>query len=121
MDESKTSKRPDFRECSSCAGKCRWVDDAWVCQKCGDEWYPDHGPQFAAPQPETREVSRLRYAADLHYHLRLRDYNRFQEIVRAAQDLFDNHDPLAAGGVRMERLGRALESLASIQDTKAGE
>lgn len=27
--------------CSSCLGVCRWVDDAWVCQECGDEWYPE--------------------------------------------------------------------------------
>jgi hypothetical protein len=36
-------------KCSSCGGRTHWADDAWVCFRCGDEWYPDHGPQFAPP------------------------------------------------------------------------
>lgn len=35
------------RECSSCLGRCLWAEDAWVCVRCGDEWYPDHGGQYA--------------------------------------------------------------------------
>lgn len=39
------------RPCSSCGGKrtCRWADEAWVCFRCGDEWYPDHGDEYAPP------------------------------------------------------------------------
>jgi hypothetical protein len=36
-------------KCSSCGGRTHWADEAWVCFQCGDEWYPDHGPQFASP------------------------------------------------------------------------
>ena len=39
----------DTRQCGRCGGRCHWVDDAWVCRACGDEWYPDHGPEYAAP------------------------------------------------------------------------
>lgn len=39
------------RPCLGCGGKrtCRWSIDAWVCSACGDEWYPDHGPEYADP------------------------------------------------------------------------
>lgn len=28
------------RSCAACGGKrtCRWVDDAWYCNRCGAEW-----------------------------------------------------------------------------------
>lgn len=38
-----------FRKCSSCGGQCMWADDAWVCRRCGDEWYPEHDPMYAEP------------------------------------------------------------------------
>jgi len=37
------------RVCASCLGDCYWHDEAWVCDSCGDEWYPDHGSEYAAP------------------------------------------------------------------------
>jgi hypothetical protein len=33
--------------CGACGAACRWVEDAWVCTSCGDEWYPDHGSEYA--------------------------------------------------------------------------
>jgi len=29
--------------CAACGGKqtTRWIEDAWVCRRCGAEWYPD--------------------------------------------------------------------------------
>lgn len=33
---------PDER-CASCGARCSWVDDAWACGGCGDEW-PPSGP-----------------------------------------------------------------------------
>jgi hypothetical protein len=35
-------------KCSTCFGRCTWVDDAWVCDRCGDEWPPD-GSDYAIP------------------------------------------------------------------------
>lgn len=37
------------RTCSSCGGVAHWHDTAWVCSRCGDEWYGDHGVQFGDP------------------------------------------------------------------------
>jgi hypothetical protein len=54
MKDSGTSKHGPWRRCSSCAGVCYWHIDAWVCDACGDEWYPDHGDPFAAPMPVAR-------------------------------------------------------------------
>lgn len=42
------SKEPKAK-CSSCGGTCLWVDDSWVCKRCGDEWSPEHGPEYAIP------------------------------------------------------------------------
>lgn len=39
----------DHVDCSTCGGRCYWSDDSWVCGDCGDEWYPDHGEEYAAP------------------------------------------------------------------------
>lgn len=36
-----------LRRCASCNGLCDWHDEAWVCRRCGDEWYPDHGDNYA--------------------------------------------------------------------------
>ena len=41
-------------KCTTCGGKTIWAEDAWTCTKCGDEWYSDHGPQFAPPGSENR-------------------------------------------------------------------
>jgi len=32
--------------CATCGGACQAAEDAWVCTRCGDEWYPDHGPEY---------------------------------------------------------------------------
>lgn len=32
--------------CAACDGSCTWADDAWVCDDCGSEWYPSHGPEY---------------------------------------------------------------------------
>lgn len=37
------------RECAGCGGQCYWADDAWVCNDCGDEWYPQHGTVYNPP------------------------------------------------------------------------
>lgn len=34
------------RPCASCGGGCLWTEDAWVCRRCGDEWYPDSGEPY---------------------------------------------------------------------------
>ena len=47
---------PQSPRCSTCLGECHWVEGAWVCWECGDEWYPDHGPEFAAPPEEKRPL-----------------------------------------------------------------
>jgi hypothetical protein len=39
--------------CASCGSLCAWADDAWVCEACGDEWYP--GP-LGHGYPEVGEV-----------------------------------------------------------------
>lgn len=40
----------DVRSCASCGARCLWHDEAWVCDDCGDEWYPDHDPvEYADP------------------------------------------------------------------------
>jgi hypothetical protein len=36
------SSDPVTITCSSCGGPADWADEAWVCEDCGDEWYPDH-------------------------------------------------------------------------------
>ena len=44
------------RPCVSCGAPrgCRWNIDAWVCGSCGDEWYPEHGEPYQAPEtPDT--------------------------------------------------------------------
>lgn len=41
-------RRP-WRRCSACRGVCHWHDEAWVCDGCGSEWYPEHGKRYAAP------------------------------------------------------------------------
>lgn len=39
-----------FRQCSSCGhDSCYWEGEAWTCDRCGDEWYEDHGREYAAP------------------------------------------------------------------------
>lgn len=43
--------RAHVRKCTTCGGRCLWADDAWVCSRCGDEWYPDHGEMYAPPEP----------------------------------------------------------------------
>lgn len=48
-DESPTCVKCLSVRCAVCNGLCFWSEDAWVCTKCGDEWYPDHGPEYAAP------------------------------------------------------------------------
>src|SRR4051794_35849472 len=56
--EANTNRmRRPWRRCSACWGVCHWHDEAWVCDDCGSEWYPEHGQQFAAPEPtkETHE------------------------------------------------------------------
>lgn len=35
--------------CASCGGETLWTEDHWVCQSCGDEWNPDHGPEYRPP------------------------------------------------------------------------
>lgn len=40
------------RTCPSCGGKCAWHDEAWVCDRCGDEFYelsPDPPREFRKP------------------------------------------------------------------------
>lgn len=44
-------------KCASCGGACQAADDAWVCTKCGDEWYPDHGPEYAMGDEEEASMS----------------------------------------------------------------
>lgn len=41
--------KPEKPECSSCLASCRWVDDAWVCRRCGDEFYEDPSWPDARP------------------------------------------------------------------------
>lgn len=38
--------------CPSCLALCRWVDDAWVCRRCGDEFYDD--PSWPGDRPTGR-------------------------------------------------------------------
>ena len=47
-------RRP-WRRCSSCWGICHWHDEAWVCDECGDEWYPDHDPKRYGAPGDTKE------------------------------------------------------------------
>ena len=46
MSQHATTEAP---RCSACRGRCRWVEDAWVCTKCGSEWNLDHDPERFAP------------------------------------------------------------------------
>lgn len=58
--------------CGSCRGLTRWADDAWVCVDavdCGAEWYPEHGPQYAAPSAKPGDVG-ARLAEDGWRYLR---------------------------------------------------
>jgi hypothetical protein len=49
-------RRP-WRRCSSCRGVCHWHDEAWVCDTCGDEWYPEHDPrQYGPPADRCKHV-----------------------------------------------------------------
>lgn len=38
-----------WARCMSCGGTCHWHDEAWVCDGCGDEWFPEHGSQYEIP------------------------------------------------------------------------
>lgn len=44
-------RRRTTRPCYGCGGErtCVWSIDAWVCNRCGDEWYPDHGIEYHDP------------------------------------------------------------------------
>jgi hypothetical protein len=41
-EDDPTPELPAVRRCPSCGGRAPWSDDAWTCERCGDEWYPDH-------------------------------------------------------------------------------
>lgn len=49
MTTDRKANRPPT--CSACNAPTRWVDDAWVCTRCGAEWYPDHGEKYAIEEP----------------------------------------------------------------------
>lgn len=54
-------RRP-WRRCSACRGVCHWHDEAWVCDGCGSEWYPEHGKRYAPPTDD-HAVDALRQIA----------------------------------------------------------
>lgn len=39
-----TSKRGEWRRCSSCRGVCHQHGEVWVCAECGREWSGDPSP-----------------------------------------------------------------------------
>lgn len=43
--------------CASCGGPCYWHDTEWVCERCGDEWNADHGPEYR--HPEDKRTTRI--------------------------------------------------------------
>ena len=68
-------------KCASCHGSCRWSDDAWVCRKCGDEWYPDHGAEYAPPGATAVDAEAIREAW------------RADQPIRDAVAPLDNYPP----------------------------
>lgn len=34
-------------DCPVCLNPGAWAEDAWVCSKCGAEWYPPRAPELA--------------------------------------------------------------------------